>query len=57
MITVSGMNIPLEKSVNVDGFVVGSSADLTFDSTLTVDVPSGSHATVEAYAYTTVSFR
>ena len=57
-LTVSGTKVPLDKALNVAGFQVGSTADITFSQTEKIsDLPSGSHATLNAYAWTSVFFR
>ena len=55
---ISASEVELAKSVNVDGFIVGSSVSLSFANSISLpSIPSGSSATLEAYAYTSVYFR
>ena len=55
---VSASALPLVKTVDVAGFLVGSSVDLTFDTPILVSsLPSGSSVTIDAYAYTTIYFK
>ena len=57
-IMISASEVELAKSVNVDGFIVGSSVSLSFANSISLpSIPSGSSATLEAYAYTSVYFR
>lgn len=57
-LSVSATDQPLVKSVNVAGFTVGSSVDLSYSTNVFVSaLPSGSSVTVDVYAYTTLYFR
>lgn len=50
--------VPLDKALYVDGFLVGSSAVLSFDEDVTISpLPSGATVTLNAYAYTSVFFQ
>lgn len=56
-LNVFAAGLPLDKAVTVNGFVVGSTATVSINEDVSVTIPSGSHVTVNAYAYTSVYFR
>ena len=57
VLTIDVDDVPLTKAVTVDSFTVGSFSEVSISESIAVTIPSGSHVTLEAHAYTTLFFR